>query len=87
MREFEDADGVTWKVWSTMPMPQAVAISFRAGWLTFQSATARRRLSPIPEDWETAIDARLCEYCDGAQPAQTPITGTRPVEPRPESTR
>ena len=29
------------------------------GWLTFTAASERRRLSPIPDDWESADDATL----------------------------
>ena len=29
------------------------------GWLTFTAADDRRRLSPIPDDWETADDISL----------------------------
>ena len=30
-----------------------------AGWLTFTSAAERRRLSPIPDDWERADETLL----------------------------
>jgi len=74
-----------WRVWSTVPLPYAVALSYREGWLTFESPEARRRLSPIPSDWESVGADRLCEYCGRAQAVgQTPTTGARPIEPRPD---
>ena len=39
---------------------------YRGGWLAFQSRVERRRLAPIPDDWEGAPDARLAEWCEQA---------------------
>ena len=39
------------------------------GWLSFESAGTRRRLSPIPSGWEDAADAELEEMCRRAAPA------------------
>jgi hypothetical protein len=81
IREFDDADGVKWKVWSTIPYTTGVLGSMRGGWLTFESPDFRLRLVPIPTGWEDASVARLRGYCRQAQPAgQTPITGTRRIE-------
>lgn len=33
------------------------------GWLAFQHGDDRRRLSPIPADWQRASDAELEAYC------------------------
>jgi hypothetical protein len=38
------------------------------GWLCFESPAERRRLSPIPDNWNRASDARLVEYCRQATP-------------------
>ena len=40
-----------------------LANGFSGGWLTFESGADRRRLSPIPPDWETAPDELLCDLC------------------------
>ena len=40
---------------------------FEAGWLTFQSGEVRRRLVPIPSDWENADDATLRGYLENSQ--------------------
>ncbi len=36
------------------------------GWLTFASGKEKRRLSPIPEGWETASADELSDYCESA---------------------
>jgi len=60
VREFIDAAGVTWRVWNTRPSKAGVYRDrFSAGWLTFESRTERRRLAPIPPNWEDASDERL----------------------------
>ncbi len=84
LRVFKDAAGVVWRVWSTVPvMTTGVADAYRVGWLTFESDATRRRLSPIPADWETAKESQLRAYCAQAIPGQTPVTGTRRLEERP----
>lgn len=76
IREFTDANGVTWKVWSTVPFTAGVLGSMRGGWLTFDAVDSRRRLVPIPDGWEQASLANLREYCLRAQPlGRTPVTG------------
>ena len=37
--------------------------SFKKGWLCFECATEKRRLAPIPVDWEICDCARLEELC------------------------
>lgn len=84
IREFIDAAGVRWRVWSTIPFAIAgVAEALRLGWLTFEATGVRRRLAPIPRDWEDAPESRLREYCSTAIAAgQTPVTGTYRIVPR-----
>ena len=36
--------------------------SYAQGWLCFESAGEKRRLSPIPEDWTTCDEATLEDY-------------------------
>ncbi|HVX38280.1 MAG TPA: hypothetical protein VHB25_01810 [Gemmatimonadaceae bacterium] len=83
MREFVDAKGVRWVVWSTLPFSAGVAGMLKHGWLTFESPAGRRRLAPIPDGWEQAGPDRLRELCAAAEPVgRTPHTGSRPVERR-----
>ncbi len=38
------------------------------GWLTFESGALKRRLSPIPDAWDTAPDDALRRWCGDAHP-------------------
>ncbi|HEY2378434.1 MAG TPA: hypothetical protein VGH98_20815 [Gemmatimonadaceae bacterium] len=81
-REFTDSHGTHWLIWNTTPTPGAVlAGEMQQGWLTFESDGERRRLVPIPRDWEKAATDRLELYCRAAQAVSrtTPIHGIPPV--------
>ena len=80
-REFTDSKGTRWMVWSTTPTQGAVPGDMQKGWLTFESELERRRLVPIPRDWERAAPDRMELYCRAAQAVTrtTPIRGT-PVQ-------
>jgi hypothetical protein len=38
------------------------------GWLCFERGIDRRRLTPIPNDWEHCTDQQLEAYCSKAKP-------------------
>ena len=75
LREFVGDDGQEWQVWETRPTissPNAersapttvgeiprLSKKRERGWLTFKAAADRRRLSPVPDDWETADESSL----------------------------
>lgn len=75
LRGFVGDDGQEWQVWDTRPAiaspnvkpasPELFGdvprISSKrvGGWLTFTAPGDRRRLSPIPDEWETADDSSL----------------------------
>jgi hypothetical protein len=40
-----------------------------SGWLCFEAPVEKRRLTPIPTDWERCPTTRLEEYCRSAKPA------------------
>jgi hypothetical protein len=42
---------------------------FVGGWLAFESAVEKRRLSPIPPEWDRASDAELSRWCARASAA------------------
>ena len=46
------------------------------GWLCFEARVEKRRLTPIPADWERCPTARLEEYCRSAKPAMRPHLAT-----------
>jgi hypothetical protein len=58
-REIPD-DGGAWVVFGTRPHSGAnVRPRYAEGWLSFQRGVERRRLAPIPDDWENASDIQL----------------------------
>ncbi len=65
--DFVDANGVAWRVWNTVPTTRtSLSGEFERGWLTFESDAARRRLAPVPPNWETATPDRLELMCRAA---------------------
>ena len=76
LRRFTDNEGVRWRVWDVNPhvnaesrpyIPSRVAAKALPGWLCFESAVERRRLSPIPTGWETRSEQELAAFCSTAQ--------------------
>jgi hypothetical protein len=69
-REFIDDTGTFWRVWDTYPVAastlRTVSPAFANGWLTFESAAERRRLAPIPADWEFASRDDISGWCADA---------------------
>ena len=63
LRTFTDTAGVEWQVWDVRPEGTHLALTpnpdLQNGWLVFQSSTEKRRLCPIPDDWETCPAERL----------------------------
>ena len=45
-----------------------------SGWLCFEHAGEKRRLSPIPSDWQRCTPAELEQYCQSAKRAPRPST-------------
>ena len=78
LREFEDKNGVSWQVWDVYPGPTRTATKpiqdFSAlpsrdlseGWLCFQCDNEKRRLAPIPPNWEMLGSDELCALCTRA---------------------
>lgn len=92
MRHFRDNAGVEWEVFLTERKSDAVSRgqflpeAYREGWLVFESAQEKRRLAPVPANWESLPNETLAEWCAKATP-QIPRsrTGTEgkpaPAEP------
>jgi hypothetical protein len=74
VRQFRDAAGVEWRVSLTTRSSPAVSRdhylpeAFREGWLLFESAHEKRRLAPVPSDWESLSDQALAMLCANASP-------------------
>jgi hypothetical protein len=85
MREFRDSAGVEWRVWETTPRAGSVyGEHLKAGWLTFESATVRKRLAPIPHGWDEATPERLQLMCRVAEVVRR-ARGTAPLTPDPDA--
>lgn len=77
-RVFTGEGGEQWDVWAVYPKarntPGSVLMgSFKDGWLCLESASQKRRLSPIPPEWESLSEDELRSLCDKASvvPART----------------
>jgi len=72
VRDFTDSVGLHWRVWATTPSsPHLVSPELHDGWLTFDSGSSRRRLAPIPPNWEQLSTERLQLLCRVATSART----------------
>lgn len=61
-REVTDRAGRAWKVWDTHPVSEprvSVSEEMLGGWLTFECADEKRRLTPPPEGWAGMTEAEL----------------------------
>ena len=67
MREFRDDAGVQWVVFLTarsVARDHHLPEQYREGWLAFESAHGeKRRLAPVPQDWESLTDRELSALC------------------------
>lgn len=54
-----------------------VGATMAGGWLCFSAEDEKRRLSPIPDDWQRCPSAKLEEYCAEATPARRVTTELR----------
>ena len=80
LREFTDTLGVTWRVWDVNPVvhnrdSKALRRAFLTvpdGWLCFESEKGRRRLAPIPADWDVTDTLNLEYYCSRAEEVDKP---------------
>jgi hypothetical protein len=73
VRDFVDANGVTWRVWPVTPeslQPKTAAEDYLGeygdGWLCFESATERRRLARYPVRWDELSDSELATLLKAA---------------------
>lgn len=58
-------------MWAVVPTnPSSVTDDLREGWLSFDSERERRRVGPIPKDWEQLPAERLELLCKIATPGR-----------------
>lgn len=70
-RVFEDARHVRWTTFAVHPSRPGTGRarlpgSFQTGWLSFDSGSETRRLSPIPDGWNQLSDGELRKLCERA---------------------
>jgi hypothetical protein len=89
LREFTDRSGSRWRVWDIRPEQMHAATraedhlqNVMTGWLAFEPAAGgeKRRLAPIPGNWETANDDELDEMLARAESARADWAGS-PARP------
>lgn len=85
MRRFTDERGTEWRVFEmhstslSESSRHSLPAHWREGWLVFENGEERRRLAPIPAQWEELPEDRMRELCDSGVRATTPISGLTPV--------
>ncbi len=91
VREFTDAAGLRWtvrrfgsslgRVLGPTFGPAPVSDTMSGDWLTFECEPTGwlRRLTPVPDDWETCSEAQLLEYfASGRHVRRRPKSGPLP---------
>lgn len=79
LREFKDANGRRWRVWDVYPAPRTSGETRQTeelsnfphrdldtGWLCFESGSEKRRIAPVPRNWEQMAEAELAVLCERA---------------------
>jgi hypothetical protein len=74
VRTYTDSEGTIWMVYLVAPSggtsPQLLPAEYRTGWICFEASDSKRRLAPIPPDWESCAENRLDLYRAAAVPVQ-----------------
>lgn len=89
MRQIRDAAGVEWMVYEVNPTNNAWAAleslpeGYRAGWLCFESAAEKRRLTPTPAGWDQLSAQALDELLGTAIQVRRPAKQSLPSPPPP----
>lgn len=89
---FTDSSGREWEVMDVRPSStstMAVSEGHESGWLAFNHLDERRRLAPIPADWQASDAPALEAFCRAARrvelarqyPARMPRTSRADAHP------
>src|SRR3712207_5165295 len=75
-RIFRDGHGVRWDVFAVYPetrlsFRRQLVAPYARGWLCFDSPRERRRLSPVPPNWDRLSNAQLEQLGDRAEVVST----------------
>lgn len=81
VREFHDDRGKSWRVWCILPeaihpvtrAEDYLADCFQLGWLVFETTSGeeKRRLCPIPRDWEDVDENALRSFLAQSEPVRS----------------
>jgi hypothetical protein len=83
LRTFTTRDGVTWNVWNVVPTlahntrKLTLGTGMSDGWLCFEGGGIKRRIIPIPNDWESWSDDQLESALDEALAVQARLQEAR----------
>jgi hypothetical protein len=82
-RVFEDANRITWTTFAVYPSKSTsdrarLPGPFQTGWLSFDSGSETRRLTPIPEAWMSLSDEELRTLCEQAKVSRRRPRGSGP---------
>lgn len=85
-RVLEDARRVRWTIFAVRPSKTTsdranLPTPFQTGWLSFDSGSETRRLSPIPDGWHLLSDDELRALCERAEVA-APRRTSKEIKPR-----
>jgi hypothetical protein len=73
-RAITDERGVIWDVYAVYPeanLSTKLRGAFQHGWLCFDSGAEKRRLSPIPDNWQRLDDEQMERLVDSAERARS----------------
>jgi hypothetical protein len=64
VRTYTDREGIAWQVYHVQPSTSANHLpdDMQSGWLCFEAADLKRRLAPVPVDWERCTSEQLESY-------------------------
>jgi hypothetical protein len=80
VRTYTDRNGDTWLIYLVAPTggvsPHLLPPEFQSGWLCFERGHDKRRLAPVPDDWEFCDEQRLETYLEAAVVAEKRLAPT-----------
>lgn len=73
---YRDPEGTAWVVYLVAPgggtSPELLPPEYRTGWICFEATNSKRRLAPVPADWEYCAETTLDLYRAAAMSVQRP---------------
>ena len=98
-RRFKDADGLEWDAYDVQPLPgfgpprehrraeESEPMPASRSWLVFEADGEKRRLSPVPANWDAAPTETLLTFLASATKVETNAKAERPAQVRAPSRR